>query len=74
MLRVRARVHHGRLLVDEPTELPEGAEVVLVAADASDVADDWSPELDAELVRRYREVESGTFETAEEVLAYLRAR
>lgn len=67
-------MHHGRLVVDEPTELPEGAEVELVAADAGDVADAWSPELDAELARRYREIESGTFHTAEEVLAYLRAR
>jgi Protein of unknown function DUF104 len=29
MLTVRARVRNGRLIVDEPTDLPEGSEVEL---------------------------------------------
>ncbi len=31
---VRARVKNGRLRVDEPTDLPEGTELLLVAAAA----------------------------------------
>ena len=31
-MTVHARVKNGRLLVDEPTDLPEGTELVLVAA------------------------------------------
>jgi hypothetical protein len=30
-VRARARVRNGRLVVDEPTDLPEGTEVELVA-------------------------------------------
>jgi hypothetical protein len=39
MLTVRARVKNGRLVLDEPTDLPEGAEVELEA-----VGDDLDPE------------------------------
>ena len=38
MITVRARVRNGRLLVDEPTDMPEGTEIDLVAEGA--VADD----------------------------------
>jgi hypothetical protein len=31
-MTVHARVKNGRLLVDEPTDLPEGTELVLVPA------------------------------------------
>ena len=31
MILLKARVQHGRLLVDEPTELPEGTELDLIA-------------------------------------------
>ena len=73
MLRVRGRVHRGRLVVDEPTELPEGSEVDLVlASEASD--DEWTPELDAELLRRYEDVSSGDHITGDELVARLRAR
>lgn len=33
MLKVRARVTNGRLVLDEPTDLPEGAEVELTLVD-----------------------------------------
>lgn len=31
MITVRARVHNGRIVVDEPTDLPEGTELALVS-------------------------------------------
>jgi Protein of unknown function DUF104 len=33
MLTVRARVRNGRLIVDEPTDLPEGSEVELAVVE-----------------------------------------
>jgi hypothetical protein len=36
MISVRARVRNGRLVVDEPTDLPEGTEIELVAEESSD--------------------------------------
>jgi len=39
MLTVRARVKNGRLVVDEPTDLPEGTEVELAAFDDLDDED-----------------------------------
>lgn len=74
MLRVRARVSRGRLLVDEPTELPDGSEVELVEAHDLDDADEWPPELGAELVRRYHDVSHGDHISGDELIARLRAR
>jgi hypothetical protein len=34
MQSLKARVHNGRLLLDEPTELPEGQIVELIPVDA----------------------------------------
>ena len=67
MMTVRARVKNGRLVVDEPTDLPEGTEVELAAVDA----DGWTlPEEDrAELRRR---MASGERIPAAEALARLR--
>ena len=67
MMTVRARVKNGRLVVDEPTDLPEGTEVELAAVDA----DGWTlPEEDrAELRRR---IESGESIPAAEALARIR--
>lgn len=36
MNAVRARVRHGRLVVDEPTDLPEGTVVELVVREEED--------------------------------------
>ncbi len=40
MSAIRARVHDGRLRVDEPTELPEGTVLDLVVDDEGDDLDD----------------------------------
>ena len=40
MQGLKARVRNGRLLLDEPTQLPEGTELELVAADATDELDE----------------------------------
>jgi hypothetical protein len=45
MQQLKARVHNGRLVLDEPTDLPEGAEVELVAVD-----EDFDPKERARLL------------------------
>jgi hypothetical protein len=38
-MTLKARVHAGRLVVDEPTDLPEGTEVELLPLDPGDWLD-----------------------------------
>ncbi len=51
MKAFKAHVRGGWLIVDEPTSLPEGTEVELVAVDD----DDFSPEERARLLRAIEE-------------------
>ena len=74
MHALRARVTNGRLVMDEPTELPEGSVVAL------DVAKDWDEhdEEDREALHRAlddaeRDVDAGRTATEAEVRALLRA-
>lgn len=39
-MTIKARVRRGRLLVDEPTKLPEGTEIELLPLDPGDWLDD----------------------------------
>ena len=39
-MTIKARVRAGRLVLDEPTDLPEGAEVELLPLDPGDWLDD----------------------------------
>ena len=39
-MTIKARVRAGRLVLDEPTDLPDGAEVELLALDPGDWLDD----------------------------------
>ncbi len=52
MQPLRAHVHNGRLLLDEPTDLPEGTELTLVVADEEDELDDAERERLHESLRR----------------------
>ncbi|HVC21555.1 MAG TPA: hypothetical protein VNE16_15905 [Vicinamibacterales bacterium] len=73
MSAMRARVRKGRLLLDEPTSLPEGTEVDLVLDDGGD-------ELDAEeraalneiLEQAWQSILSGRGKAAAELLKELR--
>jgi hypothetical protein len=73
-MTLKARVHNGRLVVDEPTELPEGAEVDLLPLDPGD----WLDQMDCEALYRalaasQEDVEAGRLIDADEVLRELRA-
>ena len=74
-LRLRARVRGGRIVTDEPVELPEGTEVdVLVADVADDLDDDDLAALHAAIIAADVEAARGDVVDAKLVLAKLRAR
>ena len=74
-MSLRARVHNGRLVLDEPTSLPEGTVLDLVADDQDD---DLTPtelaERDAAIAKAWQSVLQGHGRPASEVLADLRRR
>jgi len=71
MMTVRARVTNGRLVLDEPTDLPEGAEVELTLVD--DQPWDLTSEQRRELKARIAGADRGELVPAAEVFARLRA-
>jgi hypothetical protein len=73
MIRLKALVRGGRLVVDEPTDLPEGSEVELIAADSWDDLDEADRELlHASLRASEEDVRAGRVVAAAEVLSRLR--
>jgi hypothetical protein len=80
MQPLRARVQNGRIVLDEPTQLPEGQVIELVPLD--DVLAGGGDYLDAEdrerlhasIDRGLADVEAGRTVDADEVIAELRAR
>jgi hypothetical protein len=69
---LKAHVRDGRLVLDEPMELPEGAEVRVALLD--DQLDDAErARLDAALDEAEREFEAGEIVTEDELWARLRA-
>ena len=74
-MTIKARVHDGRLLVDEPTSLPEGTEVELLPLDPGDWLDDADREaLHAALVQSDADVAAGRLFDAAEVIKAIRSR
>ncbi len=72
---IRAKVQSGRIIVDEPTSLPDGTTLNLVV---DDEGDDLSAEehvaLHAHLEASWRSAQEGRVRPASELLAELRAR
>lgn len=79
MQPLRAHVHNGRLVLDEPTDLPEGEVVELVPVDevlargGDHLDDEDRAALHRELEASVAEAKSGQLVDAEAVLAELRA-
>lgn len=72
---LRARVKGGRLVLDEPSTLPEGTEVDLIPADDIDELDPAErARLHGFLAESIRTHVPGTGVPADDVLARLRAR
>jgi hypothetical protein len=70
---LRARVEKGRLVLDEPTTLPEGTLVDLVADDkGDDSTDEERRALHEALLASWKSAESGRLRTASAILDELR--
>lgn len=73
-MTLKAHVRNGRLLVDEPTRLPEGTEIDLLPLDPGD----WLDPADRELLHQAllaseEDLKAGRLIAAEDVLRELRA-
>ncbi len=78
---LKAHVQNGRLVLDEPTDLPEGAVVELVRADEALLGDDLDDLDDEERARLHQaidrgldDVKAGRTVDAAQVIQELRAR
>ncbi len=75
MSGLRARVHKGRLVVDEPTDLPEGTVLDLVVDDEGDDMDDAErAALDASIAQALDAARAGKVRPAADVMAELRRK
>ena len=74
MQALKAHVHQGRLVVDEPTDLPEGEVIYLVAiARDADLDDEERERLDASLELSAEQARAGRLVDADDVIAKLLA-
>ena len=74
-MTIKARVRAGRLVVDEPTTLPEGTELELLPLDPGDWLDDSDrAALHAALAQSEADVSAGRIVDAADVLKGLRSR
>jgi hypothetical protein len=74
-MTIKARVQAGRLVVDEPTDLPDGTELDLLPLDPGDwLDDDERAALHNALRESDADVAAGRFVATEEVLRELRSR
>lgn len=75
MTGLRARVVKGRILVDEPSDLPEGTELVLVVDDGGDELDEIERDALHESIHQgLEDVRAGRVEAAEKVIARRQAK
>ena len=75
MSGLRARVTKGRLVLDEPTSLPEGTVVDLVADDdGDDLMDDERRALHDALATSWTSAQAGRLQPASAILDELRRR
>ena len=74
MQPLKAHVHNGRLVLDEPTDLPEGAVVYLQPIDADDMNNDEREALHESNPQEHRADQAGQLIDTDEVLARFRAR
>lgn len=75
MSPIRAKVKNGRLILDEPTALPDGTTLDLVL---DDEGDDLTPQerkvLDDAIAKAWASAQTGKLLPADQLIAELRAR
>jgi hypothetical protein len=75
MQALKAHVHNGRLVLDEPTDLPEGMEVPLrIDDDVDEMDEDERARLHEALRRSLAQAKAGKVVDADQVIARLLAR
>ena len=75
MTGFRARVQNGRLVIDEPTDLPEGTVLDLVVDDeGDDLTDEERAALHAAIERSVEDAKAGRVRPAADVVRDLRKR
>lgn len=74
MRPLKAHVKNGRLVLDEPTDLPEGAEVNLSIVDEDEMDDAERARLHRALERSMAQAKAGQLIDANEVIGKLLAR
>ena len=74
MQPVKARVKKGRLILDEPTDLPESEVVELVPVDRDGMDEEERAALHESLAVSIDQMKRGQLIDGDEVLARLRAR
>lgn len=72
MHALKALVKNGRVTIDEPTNLPDGAEVEVLLIGADDLSDEDRLALDRSIEEGFEDFERGDVEDAFEFLARLR--
>ena len=72
--QLKARVRNGRLTLDEPTNLPEGAEVHVEFADGDELDAEARAELHRAIDEGMADADTGRDEDADEVIDELFAR
>lgn len=74
---LRAHVRNGRLVLDEPTDLPEGVEVELSIVEADDGSGDYDDgeraQIHESIAASFEQAKKGQLVDADVVLARLRA-
>ncbi len=74
LMTIKARVRGGRLVIDEPTNLPEGTELELLPLDPGDWLDDADrAALHAALAQSQTDVDAGRLVDAADILKRLRS-
>ena len=73
MQPLKAHVFNGRLVLDEPTDLPEGEVVYLQPVDADDMSDEEREALHDSIRESLEQMNNGQLIDADEALARLRA-
>lgn len=72
---LRARVHNGRITLDEPTDLPEGTVLELVpAVEVDELDDEDRSKLHAAIRRGIEQGQNGQARPIVEALTEIRAR
>jgi len=74
MLAVKAHVRSGRIIVDEPTDLPEGAELDLVVVGNDDLDAEDEQALMASLDRALDDEDADRTVNVDDFLAEVRAQ